>query len=483
MSIQTIYPALIPLWNELQNTIARVHTQDRDLAHPPRICFVGRFKTGKSRLINALVGGDVLPYNTDECTAQLVELVWAGKDRASRLSSLDLDSASEHLISLDQFRNEIDLTAISSGAERIGEAVAFRRGHTSHLLLTSRLIDTPGFDGPNSEARTWAEEVRRQAIKQSDLCVLVLGAGFGEDDEKCAHLIKDFGLEMIVVLNQSDKYDGNERQEIREQILTDLSEKVGLRPLIYTCSALWQGGTHEDREFVQQQRQYFDLEEEADWHQWDALVRRLSQPDEGIKQVALLTATHRAFAVARQIHEEYDITLQAEAIFLHELPRWRKMMPSLVGQTVLEMAVTAAESGKSLPWKRLYNFGVTPEKVAPESILPLDEMNALVTLYTKTLAEVAQFARDQQSVALYRFLLLDFFTFALWLEENWKLSPSLSTALKTHREAVDWYSLPLQEKFTYQNALSGLKKRWAARPESRDEDCARIRRRLAAALA
>lgn len=453
-----------------------------------RVSFVGRFKTGKSYLINALVGADALPSDTDECTAHLVELAHSLQEKAVRLFGADLDTAAEEMITLEQFRKAIDLT---TGIKiPFSDADAFRYYLDRPLLEAVRLIDTPGFDGTNSQMRERGEQARERAIRHSQLCVLVLSAGVGPDDVKCARLIHQHGVEMIVVLNQSDKYDSDERHELQHQILFDLESEVGIKPSFYACSALWQSGSERDREELRQQRRFFEAEDDALWHQWSSLFDRLLQPLQGQRHLRLLTTIHQVFEIAVKVNDEYDIVQQAEYAFLEHLPRWKSMMPSLVGETILELAVSAARSSKPLPWKRLQNFDIFPEIIAAESVLPLHELKHLSGLYQQTLSEVARLAMSQHSAMLYRFILFEVSAFEGFLGEKYKMASDLPEVLEKYRNDVLWYSQPLRMDFTYEEALSELQKRWDNGADkswnlgnpTMEDDCAGIRHRLAATL-
>ena len=57
----TVYDSIAPVWQEFQNALTAVETLGQSRNALPYVCFVGRFKTGKSYLINALVGADAAP--------------------------------------------------------------------------------------------------------------------------------------------------------------------------------------------------------------------------------------------------------------------------------------------------------------------------------------------------------------------------------------------------------------------------------------
>ncbi len=287
----------------------------------------------------------------------------------------------------------------------------------------------------------------------------------------------------MVILNRSDEHDVEEIQEIQEQTLSDLKERAGVTPLFFACSALWQNGSAEDREAIEYQRRYYEDADEAAWHQWKSLVGTLSHFQFGGKHLVLLATIHRAFRLAQRVHEEYDFRQQAEAVFLEQLPRWQAMMPSVVGKAVLEMAVSAARSGKPLPWKRLESFGIVPEDIAPKSLLPTQEIKQMEGLCAKTISEIAELAQSQHSPVLYRYILSEMPALDALLKTKFSVASELTSALKSCVADASWYSQPLRTDFCYEEGLGALQSRWKTAPETMQTDQAHLRQRLAAALA
>ena len=480
-----VYSSLVSLWQELHERIANAFDQKIRLEQPRRVSFVGRFKTGKSRLINALVADEILPYNTDECTAQLVELVFGEQETARRLIGRDLDTAAEETITLEAFKEAIDLSLMSNQEKKLVQESTFRRYSRRAILKTIKILDTPGFDGPNPETRVRAERARREAIKQSDLCVLVLDKGVGEDELKCARLIQQHGVEMIVVLNKSDSFDMENRLETMDKVLSELAHHIGVRPTFYSCSALWQRGSSQEREGIAAWRDDYasDDEDEADWHQWVPMVRHLSQPQQRTsRHITLLRTIASAFQLAAQVLDQYDQEKQAEMLFPNQVSRWREMMPPPLGPLILDIALSAAGGGKPLPWQRLQNFNISPKVVAPQDILPYNDLSALLSLYEETLTEVLTLAHDARSGNLYLLLSSEVETFIRIVSYKVKLPTTRIGELRRGVQELEWFSQPLRAGFSYHHALAGLQARWASTPSVVEEDCSRIRSKLAAAL-
>lgn len=478
-----VYEALTPLWQDFENKLADTGLKKRALRRPQRICFVGRFKTGKTRLINALVGADILPYDTDECTAQMVELAKDSRDGAARLTTSILDNASEERITLEQFNRCVNLTTMS-GEERIElEATAFRRYLNHPLLETARLVDTPGFDGPNPETRKRAKRAREQALAQSELCVLVVSAGLSEDDLECARMVRDHGVSMVVVLNHSDKYDSEDLQDIRDQIVSDLDREINIRPQFFGCSALWQIGTEQQKTEIAAKRRFFDYEDESQWHEWGALVSRLSRRRRGVgRHVSLLTDIHNALKLAARLRDEYVQVRQAEFHFPIERARWERMMPLPLGPLVLEMSIKAAIGGTPLPWHLLRNFGITPDLVAPAAPDIAAKETSLIAMFSEVLKEAVQIGLDDDTSALFDSLAAEVSALvALARKYSWSSSDPISD-LEACVQELEWFSRPPRANFSYSRALTDLRVRWECRPAAMDENCSRTRTRLAAAL-
>jgi hypothetical protein len=139
-----------------------------------RIVLIGAFSTGKSTLLNALIGQSVLPAKVNPCTAIATEVHFAPEPGATVVHG---DGTTREL-SLEAFRERFHLMA--SDLAEAGQEARDRFGGLAYarvalpLPLVSRgvvLIDTPGLDDdPQRTARTMA------TLHDADAVVVVLNA-------------------------------------------------------------------------------------------------------------------------------------------------------------------------------------------------------------------------------------------------------------------------------------------------------------------
>ena len=186
----------------------------------PRILVLGRFKAGKSMLINALIGKKLAAVDALEKTAWIARY-WPAKKPFCYLQNRD-DSIVE--ISVEEFVEKTESNQYSlhflQGISRIDVGY---EGEQNHFAL----IDSPGFGSVNTEN----EKLAMEALKDADLVI------YAVDVKKIGNLrensliqeIRKSGVPMICV---GTKYDGaitkhKNCEEIKVMIAeyTDFEEK------------------------------------------------------------------------------------------------------------------------------------------------------------------------------------------------------------------------------------------------------------------
>ncbi len=133
------------------------------------VLLLGVFSTGKSTLLNALVGAPVLPAKVNPCTALPTSLEHAETPRATVI----LRDGSSESMDLASFVKRYQLDDVEGqGVDRFGDVVRATVGVPLPLLRDGVvLIDTPGLDDDERRtARTLA------AIPQADAVIVVLNA-------------------------------------------------------------------------------------------------------------------------------------------------------------------------------------------------------------------------------------------------------------------------------------------------------------------
>jgi len=130
------------------------------------VSFVGRFKTGKSSLINALIGAEILPTKATTATS-VVTRIFYGTTPKCWLSNEHEDKE----ISIDEGKDIIlnyKVTNVNRPVEVIFELpIPWIKGNIE-------LRDTPGMDDSSQDGKL--ETIALNALKDTDLCVCVYDA-------------------------------------------------------------------------------------------------------------------------------------------------------------------------------------------------------------------------------------------------------------------------------------------------------------------
>ena len=142
-----------------------------DQSNPFVITFAGRFKTGKSSLINALCGRDMLPTRATTATAVVTRIV-AAESFGKKLTAFLQHDGRERPLTLEKAQ-DIILNYKSDGKRKPPEVVF--RLPCRWLDRDVEIRDLPGMGDSAQDGRL--EEVALNAIKDSDVCVLVYDAG------------------------------------------------------------------------------------------------------------------------------------------------------------------------------------------------------------------------------------------------------------------------------------------------------------------
>lgn len=190
-----------------------------------QVSIVGRFKSGKSTLINAILGDDLLPYDVLPCTACEVYIRYA--DQPTYLIQDEGDSLRS--VGRDQLRDHV--TAFGDDLAKRAEICV------PHPLLKQGicLVDTPGFEDVNQTR----SEVVFGVLPESDAIVMMFDASAIGDTEIRFLKERVFNSTLsryIFVLNKTDLISESEVEEVREY-LHELLSPFAANPKILTLSA------------------------------------------------------------------------------------------------------------------------------------------------------------------------------------------------------------------------------------------------------
>jgi len=191
-----------------------------------RVSVLGRFKRGKSTVLNALVGTDLLPTDVLECTSTLIEV-----------RSGDRPTYHEWVEGTARRRSRADFLAAagSASADRIDAVNRWEVRVPSPVLVPGMVfVDTPGTGGNPARQQMAMEE-----LKRTDAALFVLSAqqiaGLDEVDDlrELQHRVPI----VVVLINQMDLIPEARQEGFLAQATQRLA-KAGIAPTkVLPCSA------------------------------------------------------------------------------------------------------------------------------------------------------------------------------------------------------------------------------------------------------
>jgi small GTP-binding protein len=166
------------------------------------VAIIGEFNAGKSTLINALLGEELLPMGITP-TTEYIELI-RYNETAQRIPEIRADG-------LRQWAHP------NTGANGVA------------------IVDTPGTGSIFQKH----ENTAKNFLHRSDLVLFVISAkrAFADTERLYLELAKNYGKKIILVINQVDLLKPDEQQEVRRFIESQVKETLELEPLIFMLSA------------------------------------------------------------------------------------------------------------------------------------------------------------------------------------------------------------------------------------------------------
>lgn len=169
--------------------------------HPFLVVLVGPFSSGKSSIINALLGEpDLLQIGVVPTTDRISILRWGEQPQR-----------------------------MSSGGE--ADTVFY----PAPLLQKVSLVDTPGLESVFQAH----EETTRKFLHRADVVLMVMLATQAMTARNLEYLqtLKQYGKKVILVINQADLLSAEEAESVREYVLEQSQSRLGFKPEIWMVSA------------------------------------------------------------------------------------------------------------------------------------------------------------------------------------------------------------------------------------------------------
>lgn len=196
----------------LKNDIEEYEKEIKSRTRPLRLGFVGGFSTGKSSMINSLLGEEILGVKLEPATAQITELSYGEKFEIIEVTEDD-DYFYYDDVSLEEYQKRSTVRANKN--KNLSHYII---KHPSKNLSRFTIVDTPGFSSTSKED----DELTKNWIESLDLLIWIFDANKVGDKEEYNKL-KELGssTKVIGVINKIDTKSPGVREKIRNEILNE----------------------------------------------------------------------------------------------------------------------------------------------------------------------------------------------------------------------------------------------------------------------
>ena len=194
---------------------------------PFRVSLFGKMKTGKSSLLNALLGANILPVKTITATAVRTNVSYGDTTSAEVVFGNDtkrimsIEAARKYIVHTHGQTNEVSEVNITIPC-RLCE---------HNVILT----DTPGIDDLAE-----LNEVSERVIKDTDFAIMVFDATrfiAAVERKFCTDLCEQLGGNIIFVINKTDNTDMEDLRETANIYLRTYGNAIiGKSKIIYTAT-------------------------------------------------------------------------------------------------------------------------------------------------------------------------------------------------------------------------------------------------------
>jgi GTP-binding protein EngB required for normal cell division len=183
-----------------EDRVAQVRDALFHADHPFLMVFVGPFSSGKSMLINALLGeGDLLAVGPVPTTDRISILRWGEESQS-------MDSG-----------GEVDTVF-----------------YPSPLLKKVSFVDTPGLESVFQKH----EEITRKFLHRSDVVMLVMLATQAMTQRNVEYLqkLREYGKKVLVVVNQADLLSEEEAETVQQYVMEQSQDRLKYKPEVWLVS-------------------------------------------------------------------------------------------------------------------------------------------------------------------------------------------------------------------------------------------------------
>jgi GTP-binding protein EngB required for normal cell division len=214
---------LVEFRSRISSLAARLEDNNLEVA------LFGRVSSGKSSLLNALLGTDVLPVGVNPITAVPTRL----RHGDSLHARITFASGRNEEVSIDEFRDLVSETGNPGNQRNVTHALI--EIPSARLSQGIVLVDTPGL---GSLARRGAAETMAY-LPSCDLAILLIDAGATLNDEDLGtlRLLYEGGISSIVLLSKADLLADVDLQRVAAYVETQVQNELGIKIHVQPVSA------------------------------------------------------------------------------------------------------------------------------------------------------------------------------------------------------------------------------------------------------
>jgi GTP-binding protein EngB required for normal cell division len=194
------------------------------------VALFGRVSSGKSSLLNALLGTDVLPVGVNPITAVPTKLRYG----ASLKAAVSYGDGRSALVSIEELSRLVTEQGNPGNLANIVRAIV--EVPSPRLQRGILLVDTPGL---GSLAKRGATETLAY-LPSADLALLLVDAGttLSEEDLGTLRLLYGAGIPALVLLSKADLLANGDLDRATAYIAEHVKHDLGLSVVVHPVSAL-----------------------------------------------------------------------------------------------------------------------------------------------------------------------------------------------------------------------------------------------------
>jgi len=194
------------------------------------VALFGRVSSGKSSLLNALLGTNVLPVGVNPITAVPTKLRYG----ASLKAAVAYGDGRSALVSFEELSGLVTEQGNPGNLANIVRAIV--EAPSPRLQQGILLVDTPGL---GSLAKRGATETLAY-LPSADLALLLIDAGatLNEEDLGTLRLLYGAGIPALVLLSKADLLANGDLHQATAYIVEHIKHDLGLSVVVHPVSAL-----------------------------------------------------------------------------------------------------------------------------------------------------------------------------------------------------------------------------------------------------